>query len=342
LVVSDYVIPDVDVIIPFHRNDDFLREAIASAHASIGVRPRLILVNDTGGGISRESLGLSESDSLVMNRQKGYLGALSTGVTMSTSPFVAFLDSDDLTDPLRLKKQINRLQMDGVDYVSGRLQKFRKFTKSGPRVSPLGVLPNSSDSRLLLFIGAHGADSTIVANGLSIRKSWKIHASFSPAVADYGWLLSAICQGHTLSHENDAIYYYRSHQGQLSRANSLQEGWLEVWPLWDALRTQGILKLNEFSRLSITSSTALALTFPATLPSLNSTEIKMLKKVIQALLADLVTFDHQVINIWKISLWRRYIIAAKLHDLSKANYFPGFFYDIARQSLSGVKIRRGS
>jgi glycosyltransferase involved in cell wall biosynthesis len=340
--VSDYVIPDVDVIIPFHRNDDFLREAIASAHASIGVRPRLILVNDTGGGISRESLGLSESDSLVMNRQKGYLGALSTGVTMSTSPFVAFLDSDDLTDPLRLKKQINRLQMDGVDYVSGRLQKFRKFTKSGPRVSPLGVLPNSSDSRLLLFIGAHGADSTIVANGLSIRKSWKIHASFSPAVADYGWLLSAICQGHTLSHENDAIYYYRSHQGQLSRANSLQEGWLEVWPLWDALRTQGILKLNEFSRLSITSSTALALTFPATLPSLNSTEIKMLKKVIQALLADLVTFDHQVINIWKISLWRRYIIAAKLHDLSKANYFPGFFYDIARQSLSGVKIRRGS
>jgi glycosyltransferase involved in cell wall biosynthesis len=340
--VSDYVIPDVDVIIPFHRNDDFLREAIASAHASIGVRPHLILVNDTGGGIARESLGLSESDSLVMNRQKGYLGALSTGVTTSTSPYVAFLDSDDLTDPLRLKKQINRLQIDGVDYVSGRLQKFKKFTKSGPRVSPLGVLPNSSDSRLLLFIGAHGADSTIVAKGLSIRKSWKIHASFSSAVADYGWLLSAICQGHTLSHENDAIYYYRSHQGQLSRANSLKEGWLEVWPLWDALRTQEILKLNEFSRLSITSSTALALTFPATLPSLNSTEIKMLKKVIQALLADLMTIDHQVINIWKISLWRRYIIAAKLHDLSKANYFPGFFYDIARQSLSGVKIRRGS
>jgi glycosyltransferase involved in cell wall biosynthesis len=340
--VSGYVVPDVDVIIPFHRNDDFLREAIASAHASVDVRPHLILVNDTGGGISRETLGLSESDSLVMNRQKGYLGALSTGVATSTSPYVAFLDSDDLTDPLRLKKQINRLQTDGVDYVSGRLVKFKKIAKNSTRVSPLGMLPNSSDPRLLLFIGAHGADSTIVANGLSIRESWKFHASFSSAVADYGWLLSAICQGHTLSHESEAIYYYRSHEDQLSRANSLKEGWSEVWPLWDALRTHEILKLNEFSQLSITSSTALALTFPATLPSLDSTEIKMLKNVIRAFLADLKTIDHQAINIWKISLWRRYIIAAKLHDLSKANYFPRFFYDIARQSLSGVKIRRGS
>jgi glycosyltransferase involved in cell wall biosynthesis len=339
--VNRRLFPDVDVIIPFHRNDRFLREAIASAHASVGVVPHLILVNDTHEKITEETLGLTENDSLVISYEKGYLGALSTGINASTSPYVAFLDSDDLTDPLRLKKQINRLQIDGVDYVSGRLQKFKRFSKRGTRVSPLGLLPNSSDPRLLLFIGAHGADSTIVANGLSIRESWKIHASFSSAVADYGWLLSAICQGHTISHEDDAIYYYRSHQGQLSRANSLKEGWLEVWPLWDALRTQEILKLNEFSRLSITSSAALALTFPATLPSLNSAEIKMLKNVIQAFLADLMTIDHQVINIWKKSLWRRYIIAAKLHDLSKFKYFPGFLFDIARQSLSGVKIRRG-
>jgi glycosyltransferase involved in cell wall biosynthesis len=331
--------PEVDVIIPFHRNDGLLREAIASARASIEVLPHLILVNDTGEEIARDVLGLAESDSLVMNFKKGYVGALRTGIEASTSQYIAFLDSDDLTDSQRLIKQINRIRQEGVDYVSGNLQKFGKTTKRLNPRSPFGRLPKVSDPRLLLFIGAHSADSTIVAKGSSLRESWKMHSKFGSSVADYGWLLCALSLGHTLSHQEDAIYYYRSHSNQLSRANSLSAEWPQVWPMWDAFRKEKAMKLHNFASANIDSQVALALAFPATLPSLNSQEVHSLEKAIHAFLDDLKILDKDSLSDWRRTMWRRYLLAARFRGTSKFNYLFGLIFDVLIQFLYGVNIR---
>jgi glycosyltransferase involved in cell wall biosynthesis len=333
------VFPDVDVIIPFHRNDRLLREAIASAHASIGVVPHLILVNDTGEKITEETLGLTENDSLLMSRQRGYVGAMGTGIDSSKSPYVAFLDSDDLTHPHRLRKQIDRMQIQNVDYVSGHLRKFGKSTAMLAARSPFGKVPQCADPTLLLIIGAHGADSTIVAKGSSIRKTWSIHSDFSSSVADYGWLLSAIGQGYKLSHEEDAIYYYRSHPEQLSRDISLTKGWSEVWPMWDSFRKQKSLKLHNFARAKIDIQVALALAYPAALPRLNSKQVHALENSIHALLDDLKFLESDSLSDWRRTLWRRYLIAARFRGASKARYLLGVIFDVLIQFFSGIRFR---
>ncbi len=333
------VFPSVDVIIPFHRNDNLLREAIASARASIGVKLHLILVNDSGEDVSPKNLGLKEKDSLLGGFQQGYTSALKAGLESSTSSYVAFLDSDDLTDRHRIRKQIDRIQADNVDYVTGRLLKFNKSAFFSSSSSPLGKIPQPLDPRLLLLIGAHGSDSTIVAKGDSIRASWHAHQKFPSSVADYGWLLSAINMGHTVSHEKEAIYYYRSHVNQLSRADSLKAGWELVWPLWERLKSNPDLCIPSFSRISISRDSSLALAFPAALPKLKMEELSEMKKAIEALLVDLSNLDPGSMRLWQKTLWRRYVIAGRFRAASKFAYLPGILVDVAHQKKSGVNMR---
>jgi glycosyltransferase involved in cell wall biosynthesis len=331
--------PSVDVIIPFHRRDNLLREAIASAHASIGVEIHLILVNDSDEEVSPNSLGLKEKDSLLNSFQQGYTSALKVGLESSTSSFVAFLDSDDLTDPHRIKKQIDRIQTDNVDYVSGKLLKFNKTEIISVISSPLGKIPQPLDPRLLLLIGAHGSDSTIVAKGDSIRASWQTHQKFPSSVADYGWLLSAINMGHTMSHEESAIYYYRSHDDQLSRTDSLKAGWELVWPLWKILKSNPDLRTPLFAQTPMSKESSLALAFPAALPKLKREELSAMKTAIEALLVDLSKLDPGSMRLWQKTLWRRYIIAGRFKAASKFEYLPGILVDVIRQKKSGVNIR---
>ena len=331
--------PSVDVIIPFHRRDNLLREAIASAHASIGVEIHLILVNDSDEEVSPKSLGLKEKDLLLNSFQQGYTSALKVGIEFSTSSFVAFLDSDDLTDPHRIKKQIDRIQTDNVDYVSGKLLKFNKTEIVLVSSLPLGKIPQPLDPRLLLLIGAHGSDSTIVAKGDSIRASWHTHQKFPSSLADYGWLLSAINMGHTVSHEERAIYYYRSHDDQLSRTDSLKAGWELVWPLWKILKSNPDLRIPFFAQTPMSKESSLALAFPAALPKLKVEELSVMKTAIEALLVDLNKLDPKSIKLWRKTLWRRYLVAGRFRAISKFAYLPGILADVIRQKKSGVNIR---
>lgn len=338
VTIEDF--PSVDVIIPFHRNDNLLREAIASAHASVGVELRLILVNDTGQEVCPKNLGLNPNDFLLNSSERGYTSALKMGLDCSTSKFVAFLDSDDLTDPYRIRKQINRIQKDDVDYVTCRLLKFNKSEFLSVQASPLGKIPKPLDPRLLLVIGAHGSDSTIVARGDSIRASWYAHQKFPSSVADYGWLLNAINIGHTLSHEDAAIYYYRSHFNQLSRENSLKLGWEKVWPLWQELKCNPELSIPFFSETPLSKNSSLALAFPAALPKLTNEELFELKQAIHALLVDLNNLNSGSMLLWQKTLWRRYVIAGRTRAVRKFAYLPGILLDLGIQKISGVKIRK--
>ena len=333
--------PNVDIIIPFHRNDDFLLQAINSARSSIGIKSHLILVNDTGKAITRNELGLQSTDLLLNSIEKGYVGALKTGVKATTAEFVAFLDSDDLTHPDRISSQITKMLEDDVDYVSGRLCKFGKSIYRSKSRSPLGDIPECKDPRVILLLGAHGADSTILAKGNSIRKSFSSHSSYPAAIADYGWMLSALSEGQTISHDPKAVYYYRSHSHQISRRQSLGESWPLIWPQWNFLRLSLADKLENFSKLHITSQVALAIAFPAGLPKLQSNEVKQLKNAIESFLRDLKENEEVEFAKWEITLWRRYLLSSRFKGIKKFKFLPGMLLDLAFQKLHGVKTRKG-
>jgi hypothetical protein len=250
------------------------------------------------------------------------------------------LDSDDLTHPDRIRKQVDLLLNSGADYAAGCLIKFRDSENFKKQTPILGELPQSVASKLLLLFGAHGSDSTIVAKGASIRSTWHFHGHFPSSVADYGWLLSALNLGHTLVREESALYYYRSHRNQLSRSESLKIGWDSVWPLWIKLKSDSKETVPSFSQIQISKNVALALAFPAALPKLTMFEHNEMKKAIKAFLLDQQNLDSKSIILLEKTLWRRYIIAKPVQSFSKIGYLPGILKELIFQNLSGIKIRK--
>jgi glycosyltransferase involved in cell wall biosynthesis len=122
--------PEVDVIIPFHRNDPYLRDAILSVIESKHVSPRIILVNDSGKSYCLDEFAPNARIKLIQTSSQGYANALNSALPHVRSRFIAFLDSDDLNDPFRLSKQIKQLVSYGAAISICKIRKFSNTKKT--------------------------------------------------------------------------------------------------------------------------------------------------------------------------------------------------------------------
>jgi glycosyltransferase involved in cell wall biosynthesis len=100
---------------PFKNRKSFLAESVASALNSEHVNLELILVDDgSDDGSSEIAQEFSErNENVVYFRVPNSLGAYvsrNIGMMAASGDYIAFLDSDDIHDPLRLIKQIRVLQ----------------------------------------------------------------------------------------------------------------------------------------------------------------------------------------------------------------------------------------
>lgn len=114
--------PQVSVVLVFHRDTEFLRPAIASVLAQEFADFELLLV-DNGTGLTVAQLGPVGTDPRVrfvrLPRNEGIPGGHNAGVAAARGEFVALLDYDDLALPARLGRQVAALQADpALGYVS--------------------------------------------------------------------------------------------------------------------------------------------------------------------------------------------------------------------------------
>ena len=110
--VETYYRPTVTVIIPSHNCVHYLRDAVESALASVGVRVSVLIIDDQSTDGSRELANeLADEDSRVRvvltHKNLGAFFCRNIGLQIATSEFVAFLDSDDWQDKERLQRQIS-------------------------------------------------------------------------------------------------------------------------------------------------------------------------------------------------------------------------------------------
>jgi glycosyltransferase involved in cell wall biosynthesis len=100
----------VDVILPAYNGSRVIRRAIESALAQDGVR-RIIVVDD---GSTDDSATIARSYgatvTVITQTNRGVAGARNTGLRVSTAPFVALLDQDDVWQPGKLERQIRVLE----------------------------------------------------------------------------------------------------------------------------------------------------------------------------------------------------------------------------------------
>jgi glycosyltransferase involved in cell wall biosynthesis len=135
--------PDVSVIIPTYNRAAMLHEAIASVLAQQDVRLELIVVDDGSTDGSCDDLAsLIETARgaaqvtfrLVRNiRNRGVAAARNAGVANATAPLIAFLDSDDLWAPTKLRRQIDFMRASSGCQIA---QTEEIWIRDGRRVNP--------------------------------------------------------------------------------------------------------------------------------------------------------------------------------------------------------------
>ena len=221
--------PDVDVILPFNKLEDYLVPAIKSVFASVGVHVRLILVDDRPD--TSESIPDMSGQNVVILRtfERGYGNAISLGLREVSSEFFALMNADDLVHPNRLNRQIRDLINTNSELSVGRVIKFKN---SGIVVcQKLGNLRSRSYSSDALLLGAYGADATWCGR-TSVIKGWSF--SVKPAT---DWITALNYFEHTqITYSSSAIYFYRQHASQVTKSKSYSHNaFQDVYPSWAAL-----------------------------------------------------------------------------------------------------------
>ena len=338
--ISSPAFPEIDVIIPFHIIHEYLQQAVESVLDSRGVVVTLILVDDSDAELPSwmNKILTSTKVKYFKNQNKGYLGALEMGIKNCFSEYIGFLDSDDLTHEWRYFEQIQFMRENRLDISSSRLV---RIDQNGNRLRGEGLLGSQFSNlapKFRILLGAYGADSSLVAKRDVLQSNWKIHQNYPAQFADYALLL-CLFQNVQYAHLSTASYYYRSHEFQMSRKNTLLANWERVFPLWSEHLKLLSQDLPKTASLKINCKVAAAIAFPSLLPKLNSKELKTLKIFIRTLLLEvegIQKFERKD----RKALGLRILVASKGKDFWSLRYAPYFIWNFIKQSGSGIVPRR--
>ena len=231
---ADY--PKVDVLFPFHRNDEYLKLAFKSLRASRGVSIRIIAIDDR---VESNPISWIPNDNCVVVRSGGvgYSKALQIGKKYVESPFVAFQDSDDLTDPLRIMKQIQKINKDGLDICCCFMLKINENSHPKLIQSPKFQYTQNSDFQFLL--GSYNSNSTwVLKSPLLSDKRF-----FDPNYQSIDWATTlAVISDLRIGCLEEDLYYYRQHSSQMTSSVLYhQSAFSELFPLWSRLNAKLLL-----------------------------------------------------------------------------------------------------
>lgn len=140
----------VSVIIPAYNAAGLVGEAIESVLTQT-CRPQEIIVVDDGSTDDTRSV-VTQFDSVLYIQQsnQGAAEARNVGALRATSPFICFLDADDIWPADRIERQLPHLATDPtIDLVSGAMVQFRRAA-SGEIIRLSNPAPSNLPSVVLM------------------------------------------------------------------------------------------------------------------------------------------------------------------------------------------------
>ncbi|QLD10603.1 glycosyltransferase family 2 protein [Microbacterium oleivorans] len=175
--------PVVTVIVPGRDIAPYAADALASLQAQTLPRWRALLVDDgsrddTGSIFARAAAGDGRFQVVTHDRPRGLGAARNAALDLVDTPFVAFLDGDDVLTPSALERLVSTLDATGSDFVVGAYVRLRP-TDEGyvPGAVQPWVSAATDPARLGTTLADHPAASgNIVAWSKASRiEFWRRH-----------------------------------------------------------------------------------------------------------------------------------------------------------------------
>jgi glycosyltransferase involved in cell wall biosynthesis len=214
--------PEVSVIMPVYNREKYLAEAIESVLCQTFRDIELIIVDDGSSDRSVEIATAYESyDDRVrcvkLNRNSGVSTARNRGLEVATGEYVAFMDSDDVSLPERLRAQVDFLKRNSEIGAVGIRSKIMTedlsrliAMKSGPPLHP-NIVFALCMSRVSIIGGAIMVRTRLArkAGGWDERLRVGEEAPF---------FIRLLKHGARFANVNEVLYLQRTHKGIKTRS----------------------------------------------------------------------------------------------------------------------------
>ncbi|MEI6021042.1 MAG: glycosyltransferase family A protein [Bacteroidota bacterium] len=219
-------------MLPFHKDDHFLKLALSSIYESEEVKINLILIDDRKNREQKIKCTTMSTGGI------GYEKAINEAIPFINTTYVALMNSDDLVHPRRFIEQINSLKLMSKNLsVTG----MRKFAGKNVFQYPVGgqYLKSEFTDILQLFSSQYAN-----ASWLSTSDFWVSCVKFPNLGNGSDWALGTkILNSKSVAVIPTPLYAYRIHRNQRTKSKKMMND--EISKYWQELNSKlGLPNLN--------------------------------------------------------------------------------------------------
>jgi GT2 family glycosyltransferase len=231
----------VSIILPFHKVNPFLDEAIDSVLESDYGDYELLLVSDGVEDTELEKISAQVKRPkvrLLHNPGTGLVDALNFGVTVSQAQYVARMDSDDLCYKSRLSKQVQFLDRNPrVDLVGAQIRLIcdHGVPKSGGRRYPKNVMRGPLPKPFTCEV----AHPTVMFRRRAFEDAGGYRNFYTKSEAEDLDLWNRILRNGRMANLNEILLDYRVHASQISSSRATEQRLstevatlLDIWEMY--------------------------------------------------------------------------------------------------------------
>ncbi len=206
--------PLVSILMPAYNSERFIGEAIDSILNQSYTNFELIIFDDGSSDGTRkviESYNDSRIVKVLSDENFGVVKARNEMIDRARGKYIALMDADDISDPVRLKKQVLSLEAGNCD-VSGSAQLLLNQETGSIKKSKDNFF--DSDIRALLSVYCTLCNSSVTARA-EIFKKFKYDENF-PVAEDYLLWTRIAAAGYRFQNLPDRLVTYRVYPEQSS------------------------------------------------------------------------------------------------------------------------------
>jgi glycosyltransferase involved in cell wall biosynthesis len=218
--------PTVDIILPFYNTSmGYVREALKSVFDQTYRDWKLVIINDGSSEQSTEeleSLLKSCTDERIYYLKidnRGPSGSRNVGIKETSSPYIAFLDSDDVWLPKKLEEQIDILEaMTSIDLVHSDVLKIDGGGQTiGSSASQEHLNNLSPDELFLCLLNENFVSTSTVMLRRHAGESVGFFDETFECIVDKDFWLRLLYRGHQFFYYREITALYRVHETNISK-----------------------------------------------------------------------------------------------------------------------------
>lgn len=220
----------VSVVVPTCDRPDLVRRAIESVAADESVN--VVVVDNGYEAVEGAVAGLNCVKYLRTKPRIGPGRARNVGAAEGNSPYIAFLDDDDVWDADYLKHSVALLEEQNADVVVGALKRIRE----GSDLRPYKLFPASAEGQRAVFFRNPGFGGQ---NFIIKRSVFEAVSGFDedfPASVDRDLAARLLLAGYKIAVEPKSVAILQDHEGDRVRQSQVKGNFMFLKKHWGSMR----------------------------------------------------------------------------------------------------------